>query len=110
MSFSFGDIFFLKKIVLAYEYEKLQSNPEFLEDFFSNSAHNIKTEIVQQWLNQLIECRSLGKQFQLPSDSNLNTILKHILYDDQGSILLRFSIHLLSLPSSRNIFIQFSFI
>ena len=68
--------------VLAHEYEKLQSNSQFLEDFFANSAHPIKTDIVQQWLNQLIECRSLGKQFQLPSDSNL----KHILSDDQGSI------------------------
>ncbi len=73
-----------KSFFLAYEYEKLQTEGEFLEDFFSNSTHNIKTDIVQQWLNQLMECRSSGKQFQLPSDSNLNTMLKHILYDDQG--------------------------
>lgn len=75
-------------LFLAYEYEKLQSNSQIFEDFFSNSAHKIQTNLVQQWLDQLIECRSLGKQFQLPSDSNLNTILKHILYDNQGSILL----------------------
>jgi hypothetical protein len=31
-----------------------------------------------------MNCRSSGKQFQLPSDSNLNTMLKHVLYDDQG--------------------------
>ncbi|CAF1482763.1 unnamed protein product, partial [Rotaria sordida] len=27
-------------------------------------------------LNQLMECQSYGKQFQLPSDSNLNTMIK----------------------------------
>ena len=70
--------------LLAYEYEKLQCENGFLEDFFENSVNKIKTDIVQQWLQQLVECRSSGKQFQLPSDSNLNTILKHILYDNQG--------------------------
>jgi len=37
-----------------------------------------------------MECRSSGKQFQLPSDSNLNTMLKHILYDDQGTFLYNY--------------------
>ncbi len=69
---------------LAFEYEKLQNEEEFLESFFQSSAKKVQTDIVQKWLKQLIQCRSLGKQFQLPSDSNLNTILKHILYDDQG--------------------------
>ncbi len=77
-------IFIEEDLFSAYEYEKLQSEGEFLEDFFSGSAHNIQTDAVRQWLNQLVECRSSGKQFQLPSDSNLNTLLKHILYDDQG--------------------------
>ncbi|CAF4358782.1 unnamed protein product, partial [Rotaria sordida] len=48
---------------------------------------------VRKWLKQLVECRSSGKLFQLPSDSNLNTMLKHILYDDQGTFLYK-------LPSS----------
>ncbi|CAF1378618.1 unnamed protein product [Adineta steineri] len=61
-----------------------------LQEFFSGSAHNIKTDIVRKWLKQLTECRSSGKQFQLPSDSNLNTMLKHILYDDQGTFLYNF--------------------
>lgn len=76
--------------VLAYEYEKLQSDGEFLEDFFTGSVHNIKTNIVKQWLKQLMDCRASGKQFQLPTDSNLNTMLKHILYDEQGSFLYNF--------------------
>jgi putative hydrolase of HD superfamily len=69
---------------LAYEYEKLQSENGFLEDFFDSSSSKIKTDIVKKWLKKLIEYRSSGKQYQLPSDSNLNTMLKHILYDDQG--------------------------
>ncbi len=69
---------------LAFEYEKLQGEEEFLEAFFQSSAKKFQTDIVQKWMKQLIQCRSLGKQFQLPSDSNLNTMLKHILYDDQG--------------------------
>ena len=73
---------------LAYEYEKLQSDREFLEDFFTGSVHNIKTDIVKQWLKQLMDCRASGKQFQLPTDSNLNTMLKHILYDEQGSFFV----------------------
>jgi Tfp pilus assembly protein PilO len=70
--------------ILAFEYEKLQGEEEFLEEFFQSSAKKVQSDIVQQWLKQLIQCRSSGKQFQLPSDSNLNTMLKHILYDDQG--------------------------
>lgn len=82
--FYYTDRLLLLFFGLAYEYEKLQNDGEFLEEFFSGSSHNIKTDIVRQWLKQLIQCRSSGKQFQLPSDSNLNTMLKHILYDDQG--------------------------
>jgi hypothetical protein len=97
-------------LFLAYEYEKLQSKGEFLEEFFSGSAHNIKTDIVRQWLNQLIECRSSGKQFQLPSDSNLNTMLKHILYDEQGAYVYSKLICNRLFYLNRNIFIQSSII
>ncbi|CAF2564887.1 unnamed protein product [Rotaria sp. Silwood2] len=84
------DLDIFDMLLQAYEYEKIQSEGEFLEDFFSGSAHNIKTTTVRQWLKQLMECRSSGKQFQLPSDSNLNTMLKHVLYDDQGTFLYNF--------------------
>ncbi|CAF1260196.1 unnamed protein product [Adineta steineri] len=84
------DLDIFDMLLQAYEYEKLQSEGEFLQEFFSGSAHNIKTDIVRKWLKQLTECRSSGKQFQLPSDSNLNTMLKHILYDDQGTFLYNF--------------------
>jgi len=80
----FGKIFYY----LAYEYEKLQSENGFLEDFFDSSSSKIKTDIVKKWFEKLIEYRSSGKQYQFPSDSNLNTILKHILYDDQGFYFL----------------------
>lgn len=73
---------------LAYEYEKLQSDGEFLAEFFASSMENIKTEIVRRWLKQLIDCRSSGKQFHLPSDSNLNTMLKHILHNEQGQCVV----------------------
>lgn len=69
---------------IAHEYEKIQQEDGFLEDFFAGSSNKIKTDIVRKWFQQLAECRSSGKLFKLPSDSNLNTILKHILYDDQG--------------------------
>ncbi|CAF3510682.1 unnamed protein product [Rotaria socialis] len=84
------DLDLFDMLVQEYGYEKLQSKEEFLDSFLSSSKHNIKTAIVQQWLDQLMECRSSGKQFQLPSDSNLNTLLKHILYDEQGTFLYKF--------------------
>ncbi|CAF1225381.1 unnamed protein product, partial [Didymodactylos carnosus] len=83
-SFYYSSFF---KRILPYEYEKLQNDPLFLQNFFNSSAHNVKTQNVQRWLEQLMECRNSGKQFKLPSDSNLNTILKHVLYDEQGSFL-----------------------
>ena len=73
-----------KRNSLAYEYEKLQGDGEFLEDFFSSSARKVKSDIVRKWLDQLMQYRSSGHARQLPSDSNLNTILKHLLYDEQG--------------------------
>ena len=91
-------------IHLAFEYEKLQCEKEFLEDFFQSSAKKVQTEIVQKWLQQLIQCRSSGKQLQFPSDSNLHTILKHILYDDQGLNRIFSPINLLFV-FNRNIFI-----
>ncbi|CAF3687330.1 unnamed protein product [Rotaria sordida] len=87
------DLDIFDMLLQAYEYEKLQCEDGFLEDFFDSSVNKIKTDIVRKWLKQLVECRSSGKLFQLPSDSNLNTMLKHILYDDQGTFLYK-------LPSS----------
>ncbi|CAF1002677.1 unnamed protein product [Adineta ricciae] len=84
------DLDIFDMLLQAYEYEKLQSDGEFLEDFFTGSVHNIKTDIVKQWLKQLMDCRASGEQFQLPTDSNLNTMLKHILYDEQGTFLYNF--------------------
>ena len=71
-------------ICLAYEYEKIQNEDNFLEEFFVSSSAKVKTDTVKYWLQKLIECRSSDEQFQFPMDSNLNTVLKHILYDDQG--------------------------
>jgi len=95
------DLDIFDMLLQAYEYEKLQCKDGFLEDFFHNSVNKVKTDIVQKWLKQLIECRSSGKQFQLPSDSNLNTMLKHILYDDQGTFLYKFPSFELREKSSR---------
>ncbi|CAF4093760.1 unnamed protein product, partial [Rotaria sordida] len=72
-----------------YEYEKIQDENGFLEEFFQSSVSKVKTDIVKKWLEQLIQCRSSTKQFQLPSDSNLNTMLKYILYDNQGTYLYK---------------------
>ncbi|CAF1402271.1 unnamed protein product [Adineta steineri] len=84
------DLDIFDMLLQAYEYEKLQCDNGFLEDFFKSSSDKIKTDIIQKWLKQLIECRSSGKQYQLPSDSNLNTMLKHVLYDEQGTFLYKF--------------------
>ncbi|UJR34951.1 hypothetical protein I4U23_027729 [Adineta vaga] len=81
------DLDIFDMLLQAFEYEKLQCNDGFLEDFFQSSASKVKTDIVQKWLEQLMKCRSLGGQFQLPADSNLNTMLKHVLYDEQGTFL-----------------------
>jgi hypothetical protein len=69
---------------LAHEYETMQNNRELLQDFFAGSASKVKTAGVRQWLTHLMDCRSTDAPFQLPSDSNLKTILKDILYDEQG--------------------------
>ena len=84
--------------LLAHEYEQLQkSDGQFLEDFFAGSAKKVKTDIVRQWLEQLIARRSSGEASSLPPDSNLQTLLKDLLYDEHGSIFFLFS--LLSLLS-----------
>ena len=69
---------------LAYEYEQLQGDERFLEDFFTSSANKVKSDVVRKWLDQLMQYRSSGHVRRLPADSNLNTILKHLLYDEQG--------------------------
>lgn len=74
-------------LLQAYEYEKLQRDEGFLEDFFASSASKVKSDIVRKWLDQLMQYRSLGRAHPLPADSNLNTILKHLLYDEQGAFL-----------------------
>ncbi|CAF1353576.1 unnamed protein product [Rotaria sordida] len=83
------DLDIFDMLVQAYEYEKIQGENGFLEEFFQSSVSKVKTDIVKKWLEQLIQCRSSTKQFQLPSDSNLNTMLKYILYDNQGTYLYK---------------------
>ncbi|CAF1138664.1 unnamed protein product [Adineta ricciae] len=83
------DLDIFDMLVQAYEYEKIQNAYGFLEDFFQNSANKIKTDIVKKWLKKLIECRSSNNQLQLPFDSNLNTMLKHVLYDDQRMLIYK---------------------
>lgn len=82
---------FIQSFHLAYEYEQIQDSDRFLEDFFSNSSNKIQSEVVRQWLKKLIDRRTSKETFSFPSDSNLKTILKKILYNDQG-----FSLHLIS--------------
>lgn len=95
---------------LAHEYEQLQKDEGFLEDFFAGSAEKVKTDLVRPWLEQLMACRASGEHFKLPSDSNLKTILKDILYDEHGwtfplLLLLR---HFFPLSFPRGISLQSS--
>ncbi|CAF5131126.1 unnamed protein product, partial [Rotaria sp. Silwood1] len=83
------DLDIFDMLVQAYEYEKIQGENGFLEEFFKSSVNKVQTDIVKKWLQELIQCRSSTKQVQLPSDSNLNTMLKHVLYDNQGTYLYK---------------------
>ncbi|CAF3234835.1 unnamed protein product [Rotaria sp. Silwood2] len=83
------DLDIFDMLVQAYEYEKIQGENGFLEEFFKSSVNKVQTDIVKKWLQELIQCRSSTKKVQLPSDSNLNTMLKHVLYDNQGTYLYK---------------------
>ena len=93
---------------LAHEYEQLQKDEGFLEDFFAGSAEKVKTDLVRPWLDQLMACRASGEHFKLPSDSNLKTILKDILYDEHGWTFLLLDSSSLLLSFDRCISLQSS--
>jgi len=84
------DLDLFDMLLQAYEYEQIQDSDRFLEDFFSNSSNKIQSDVVRQWLKMLIDRRTSKETLSFPSDSNLKTILKKILYNDQEKFLYNF--------------------
>lgn len=71
----------LDMYIQAYEYEKLQNLD--LSEFFNQVPKNLSESssfdpLVKNWLKNLMEIREDGRNI-LPKDSNMNTLLAHVL-------------------------------
>ena len=61
----------------AYEYEQLDPSLD-LSEFFSTATTFNFDEPVKHWVEELISLRE-SRSAQLPSDSNMKTVLRHYL-------------------------------